>query len=77
VLTAAAASGRTDMLRGFKENVIMGHVIPGGTGFAANRGLKLRRLVSEAELIEAALGPVGEAAEEEEAAEEAVPQASE
>ncbi len=60
VLTAAAASGRTDMLRGFKENVIMGHVIPGGTGFNLNRGLKLKRLISEAELVAAALGPVGD-----------------
>jgi DNA-directed RNA polymerase subunit beta' len=60
VLTAAAASGRTDLLRGFKENVIMGHVIPGGTGFSANRQLKLKRMVSEAELVEAALGPIGE-----------------
>jgi len=75
VLTAAAANGRTDLLRGFKENVIMGHVIPGGTGFQANRGFKLRRLVSEAELVEAALGPIG-GGEEVGAGEEAV-QASE
>jgi DNA-directed RNA polymerase subunit beta' len=77
VLTAAAANGRCDMLRGFKENVIMGHVIPGGTGFPGNRGLKLKRLVSEAELIEAALGPVGEPTGTNETSEEAVEQASE
>jgi len=75
VLTDAAANGRADMLRGFKENVIMGHVIPAGTGFAANRTLKLRRMVSEAEVLEAALGPVG--GEEEAAEEETVQQASE
>ncbi len=75
VLTAAAATGRADTLRGFKENVIMGHVIPGGTGFAANRTLKLKRMVSEAELVEAALGPVGEE-QEAEAAAEVVQQAS-
>ena len=51
-----AAAGWT-ILRGFKENVIMGHLIPAGTGFPGNRGLKLKRLVSEAELIEAALEP--------------------
>lgn len=34
VLTAAACSGQTDYLLGFKENVIMGHMIPGGTGFS-------------------------------------------
>lgn len=33
VLTQAACCGQTDYLRGFKENVIMGHIIPGGTGF--------------------------------------------
>jgi DNA-directed RNA polymerase subunit beta' len=77
VLTAAAASGRTDLLRGFKENVIMGHVIPGGTGFTANRQLKLKRMVSEAELVEAALGPVGGLEPEPVEAEEAVPQVSE
>jgi len=33
ILTEAACSGKTDHLRGFKENVIMGHIIPGGTGF--------------------------------------------
>ena len=32
VLTDAAVLGRTDQLRGFKENVIMGHQIPAGTG---------------------------------------------
>jgi DNA-directed RNA polymerase subunit beta' len=33
VLTEAACAGKTDYLRGFKENVIMGRKIPGGTGF--------------------------------------------
>ena len=33
ILTDAAFCGKKDMLRGFKENVIMGHIIPGGTGF--------------------------------------------
>ncbi|HOW35943.1 MAG TPA: DNA-directed RNA polymerase subunit beta' [Candidatus Omnitrophota bacterium] len=33
VLTEAAASGKTDNLRGLKENVIVGHLIPAGTGF--------------------------------------------
>ncbi|MBS0621470.1 MAG: DNA-directed RNA polymerase subunit beta', partial [Verrucomicrobia bacterium] len=31
VLTDAACSGKTDYLLGFIENVIMGHIIPGGT----------------------------------------------
>ncbi|MBP7162489.1 MAG: DNA-directed RNA polymerase subunit beta', partial [Candidatus Omnitrophica bacterium] len=33
VLTEAAASGKIDLLRGLKENVIVGHLIPAGTGF--------------------------------------------
>jgi DNA-directed RNA polymerase subunit beta' len=41
VLTDAATLGRVDALRGFKENVIMGHVIPAGTGFAMYRQIKL------------------------------------
>ena len=32
VLTDAACSGKTDKLRGLKENVIMGKLIPAGTG---------------------------------------------
>ncbi len=41
VLTDAATLGRVDHLRGFKENVIMGHLIPGGTGFPMHRNIKL------------------------------------
>ncbi|NGX63546.1 MAG: DNA-directed RNA polymerase subunit beta' [Candidatus Anoxychlamydiales bacterium] len=33
VLTAAALFGAIDYLRDFKSNIIMGHIIPGGTGF--------------------------------------------
>jgi len=32
VLTEAAASGKIDLLSGLKENVIVGHLIPAGTG---------------------------------------------
>ena len=41
VLTEAATMGKVDELRGFKENVILGHLIPGGTGFPMHRYLKL------------------------------------
>jgi DNA-directed RNA polymerase subunit beta' len=47
VLTGAACEGKTDWLRGFKENVIMGHIIPGGTGFARHQ--RVRRFVEEEE----------------------------
>ena len=33
VLADAAIAGRRDCLRGLKENVILGHIIPAGTGF--------------------------------------------
>jgi DNA-directed RNA polymerase subunit beta' len=38
VLTEAAISARTDVLRGLKENVIMGRLVPAGTGFVQNSG---------------------------------------
>ena len=37
VLTEAACTGRADYLLGFKENIIMGHTVPSGTGFTAER----------------------------------------
>jgi DNA-directed RNA polymerase subunit beta' len=40
VLTEAACAGKTDYLMGFKENVIMGHIIPGGTGYEEHRRVK-------------------------------------
>lgn len=41
VLTQAAIEGKVDNLRGLKENVIMGRLIPAGTGLAKYRNLKL------------------------------------
>jgi DNA-directed RNA polymerase subunit beta' len=41
VLTEAAVSGKVDYLRGLKENVIMGRLIPAGTGLAAYKVLKV------------------------------------
>ena len=45
VLTESATQARKDNLRGFKENVIIGHLIPAGTGFPMNRCLKVVPLV--------------------------------
>ncbi len=45
VLTDAATLSRIDYLRGFKENVIMGHIIPAGTGFDYHRKATLKPLV--------------------------------
>ena len=41
VLTNAAISGETDSLNGLKENVIIGHMIPAGTGIRDYRNVKL------------------------------------
>jgi DNA-directed RNA polymerase subunit beta' len=41
VLTNAAIGGQTDELRGLKENVIIGHLIPAGTGIRHYRNIKL------------------------------------
>jgi len=40
VLTKAATLGMVDQLRGFKENVIMGRLIPAGTGFPMYKDIK-------------------------------------
>ena len=41
VLTDASTLGKIDDLTGFKENVIMGHLIPAGTGLPKYRNLKI------------------------------------
>ena len=43
VLTNAAIAGSRDELRGLKENVIIGHLIPAGTGMKCYRDVKLLR----------------------------------
>jgi DNA-directed RNA polymerase subunit beta' len=47
VLTQAAIEGKVDFLRGLKENVIMGRLIPAGTGVSKYRSAKL--LIEEPE----------------------------
>ena len=37
VLTEAAVTSKKDSLRGLKENVVVGRLVPAGTGFAANQ----------------------------------------
>ena len=41
MLTEGLISGRVDHLRGLKENVIMGRLIPAGTGMEFYRAVKL------------------------------------
>ncbi|MCX7226893.1 MAG: DNA-directed RNA polymerase subunit beta', partial [Burkholderiales bacterium] len=62
VLTEAAIMGKRDELRGLKENVIVGRLIPAGTGLAYHEARKVRenmddaerRAISEAEAAELA-----------------------
>ena len=61
VLTDAATMGRVDELRGFKENVILGHLIPGGTGFPLYRHIKLVPLAEPIDVEE--LNAAAEAAQ--------------
>ncbi len=49
VLTDASVSGKVDYLRGLKENVIMGRLIPAGTGFRGYRSQGIR--VKSQELV--------------------------
>ncbi len=44
VLTEASTTGRVDSLQGLKENVIVGRLIPAGTGFAHHQERRARRM---------------------------------
>jgi DNA-directed RNA polymerase subunit beta' len=48
VLTEASASGKHDELFGLKENVIVGHLIPAGTGFRAHRDIAVGKIAESA-----------------------------
>ena len=49
VLTESSLSGKTDVLQGLKENVILGHMIPAGTGFRSYLNTDVRVNIKEAE----------------------------
>jgi DNA-directed RNA polymerase subunit beta' len=42
VLTEAALAGKVDYLVGLKENVILGHLVPAGTGFHMHQGAEVK-----------------------------------
>lgn len=48
VLTEAAVQGKRDLLKGLKENVIVGRLIPAGTGGAAS---EMRRIAGERDQV--------------------------
>ena len=65
VLTEAAVSGKSDMLSGLKENVIVGRLVPAGTGSVKNLWNKKARLddekfIAENEKIEQAESPLNQ-----------------
>ena len=56
VLTEASIAGKVDHLRGLKENVVVGRLIPAGTGLAYHEErVRLRRESDEKEAELAAL----------------------
>ncbi len=63
VLTEAAINGKVDYLRGLKENVIMGRLIPAGTGMAYYRRVKIAGEEVEEELLQEPEVPLPETIE--------------
>jgi len=53
VLTEASLAGKTDYLRGLKENVIMGRLIPAGTGLPMYKKLGIETTGEELARLEA------------------------
>ncbi len=49
MLTEAAIMGKRDELRGLKENVIVGRLIPAGTGMAFHDARKVKEAMDDAE----------------------------
>ncbi len=66
VLTEAALAGKVDPLEGLKENVLLGHLIPVGTGFKPYNNMKIEKLAEP---------PVQEAPSREEELQDAASQA--
>jgi len=60
VLTEAALSGAVDYLVGLKENVILGHLIPAGTGFPQYLNMKIKHLAQPPEAPAETPAPVVE-----------------
>ena len=52
VLTDAAIKGKIDPLLGLKENVIIGKLIPAGTGMAKYRNVEVEKSVTETEIAD-------------------------
>ncbi len=61
MLTEAAVTSKTDELRGLKENVIVGRLIPGGTGFSYHTERRRKREHLRAPAVRRARGGAEEA----------------
>ena len=80
VLTEAAIMGKRDDLRGLKENVIVGRLIPAGTGLAYHQAHKAQELAERLERETQAFDeplPEGEAAAAQQEVEEEMSEAAE
>jgi DNA-directed RNA polymerase subunit beta' len=71
VLTEAAVAGKSDDLVGLKENVILGRLIPAGTGLASIRDTRVADKVTLAKIEEAGAASAASAAARRSAAAEA------
>ena len=60
MLTEAALAGRRDYLVGLKENVILGHMVPVGTGFREHLMTRVKKSISLEEAFERATTEDGE-----------------
>ncbi len=54
VLTGASVAGKRDDLRGLKENIIVGRIIPAGTGYAYHEKRQAARLAAITDVVTAA-----------------------
>lgn len=69
VLTEAALAGKVDYLVGLKENVILGHLVPAGTGFRTHQEAEVRLKAVPTQFDEPGEAAVAEPAEQPEMAE--------
>jgi DNA-directed RNA polymerase subunit beta' len=70
VLTEASTTGRVDTLQGLKENVIVGRLIPAGTGFTYHQEKRAKRAASIMQTADAEAALSAQLSEAEEATEE-------
>ena len=64
VLTEAAVTGKRDFLRGLKENVVVGRLIPAGTGLAYHADRKRRREEDNVQKAAESQGPTADEIEQ-------------